>query len=147
MKLQFTVRGVPQSKGSRTQMGRVNVEAGTALSRKRKKAWADAVEREATEARLAVCPEMADIFPVATSCKVDVSFYMPIPKTRTKGKCKLAKDTPHTQKPDIDKLARGILDPLTVSGVLKDDCYVSELVCRKRWCDAGGERAEIIISF
>jgi len=147
VKLQFTVRGVPQSKGSRTQMGRVNVEAGTALSRKRKKAWADAVEREATEARLAVCPEMADAFPVATSCKVDVSFYMPIPKSRFTGKNKLYSGKPHTQKSDIDKLARAILDPLTISGVLKDDAMVSDLSCRKEWCFAGDERAEIIIWF
>jgi Holliday junction resolvase RusA-like endonuclease len=41
--------------------------------------------------------------------------------------------TLHTQAPDADKLARLVLDALTVSGVIVDDKYVSILRVNKRW--------------
>ena len=44
--------------------------------------------------------------------------------------------THHTSAPDVDKLTRGLLDPLTVrcgGCVLKDDSQVVEIVARKRY--------------
>ena len=48
--------------------------------------------------------------------------------------------THHTSAPDVDKLTRGLLDPLTVrcgGCVLKDDSQVVEIVARKRYTKFG----------
>lgn len=50
-----------------------------------------------------------------------------------------APHTPHTYKPDADKIARLLLDALTESGVIKDDSQVCELRVEKRWIPRGHE--------
>ena len=45
-------------------------------------------------------------------------------------------------RPDIDKLARAVLDALT-GIVWVDDDQVVELVCRKRWWVEGGVRIQV----
>ena len=58
--------------------------------------------------------------------------------------------THHTSAPDVDKLTRGLLDPLTVrcgGCVLKDDSQVVEIVARKRYaerCESAGAMVRII---
>ena len=55
----------------------------------------------------------------------------------------------HTSAPDVDKLTRGLLDPLTVrcgGCVLKDDSQVVEIVARKRYaerCESAGAHVRI----
>ena len=55
----------------------------------------------------------------------------------------------HTSAPDVDKLTRGLLDPLTVrcgGCVLKDDSQVVEIVARKRYaerCESAGALVRI----
>jgi Holliday junction resolvase RusA-like endonuclease len=39
------------------------------------------------------------------------------------------------QKPDIDKLARSVLDALTDSEIIEDDSRVVHLTCSKTWAD------------
>ena len=39
------------------------------------------------------------------------------------------------QKPDIDKLARSVLDALTDSEIIEDDSRVVHLTCSKKWAD------------
>ena len=57
--------------------------------------------------------------------------------------------THHTSAPDVDKLTRGLLDPLTVrcgGCVLKDDSQVVEIVARKRYaerCESAGAMVRI----
>ena len=46
--------------------------------------------------------------------------------------------------PDVDKLARAVLDALTAANVVHDDGRVSDLVATKRWGDEPG--AYIVIS-
>lgn len=41
----------------------------------------------------------------------------------------------HTVKPDRDNVDKAILDALTKSGVLKDDCQVTDGAIRKRYAD------------
>lgn len=53
-----------------------------------------------------------------------VSFYFKQPKSNNK--------KAHTQKPDIDKLTRGVLDALTGT-VYKDDSQVTSISCYKYW--------------
>jgi crossover junction endodeoxyribonuclease RusA len=43
-----------------------------------------------------------------------------------------------TVAPDIDKLARAILDALTISKIIKDDSYVIGLICQKFYSDKEG---------
>ena len=55
----------------------------------------------------------------------------------------------HTSAPDVDKLTRGLLDPLTTrcgGCVLKDDSQVVEIVARKRYaerCESAGALVRI----
>lgn len=39
----------------------------------------------------------------------------------------------HTSKPDLDNLAKPVLDGLVDSGVIKDDAQIIELNMRKKW--------------
>lgn len=57
---------------------------------------------------------------------VTMDFFMPRPKTVKKGIW-------HAQKPDIDNMAKAVLDALTDAGVLADDCIVVTLRLSKRW--------------
>lgn len=41
----------------------------------------------------------------------------------------------HTQAPDGDKIARLVLDALTIAGVYRDDSQVAVLRVEKRWSD------------
>ena len=40
---------------------------------------------------------------------------------------------PHVGRPDVDNVAKGVLDALTEAGVLIDDKQVAELVVRRVW--------------
>ena len=43
----------------------------------------------------------------------------------------------HDKRPDVDKLARAVLDAITESGTLRDDCQVVALSARKRYGPPG----------
>ena len=40
----------------------------------------------------------------------------------------------HTQKPDLDNLAKPVMDEMTIAGWLRDDSQVDELSASKYWC-------------
>lgn len=64
---------------------------------------------------------------------------------RNAGKVKDSAPKRHTQKPDVDKLARAILDGLT--GVaIHDDSQVEEIDCIKYWT-TGRPRAVVSLEF
>jgi len=68
--------------------------------------------------------------------EVEVIFYFPSPK-------KPKHPTHHIVKPDPDKVARAMLDPLT--GIIwKDDCQVADLIVRKRYGDTPGARVRVV---
>ena len=50
----------------------------------------------------------------------------------------------HTQRPDVDKLARAVLDALT-GVVWGDDSRVTHLTASKQWCEPGEEGVHITI--
>ena len=53
----------------------------------------------------------------------------------------------HTKTPDLDKLIRGLLDPLTIrcgGCVLKDDSQAVELLCRKRYASANESTGALV---
>jgi Holliday junction resolvase RusA-like endonuclease len=58
---------------------------------------------------------------------VSLAFYMEKAKSNKTGFM--------MQKPDIDKLARSVLDALTDSETIEDDSRVVHLTCSKTWAD------------
>lgn len=64
--------------------------------------------------------------------KVEIGFFMPIPKSWSKGKRLKAENenTPHISRPDLDNLAKFVLDSL--NGVVwTDDAQIYNLCARK----------------
>lgn len=149
-RLSFAVPGTPQPKGSRQALpmgGKagsrriVLVEAGTRVTRPAKALWYRRVGDYASRAR------KRPLEPICEAVAVEILFRLPIAASRRRGKRRLVPGDPHTQKPDIDKLARGCLDPLKVAGVLADDCFVSALDATKEWCEAGMQGADITLTW
>jgi Holliday junction resolvase RusA-like endonuclease len=88
-------------------------------------AWRKAVTLAAVEA-------MADVGWVSedSAAQVTVTFYVARPAT-----VKIA-DRPYPIKPpDVDKLARGVLDALSDAGVWGDDAQCVDLITKKRYAD------------
>jgi len=121
------VPGVPRPQGSKKAFNRggriVLVEASAGLP-----AWRQAI---ITEIQKQDKPQFQ------TAVSVSIHFYIPRPKS--------VKRKDMTVAPDIDKLARGVLDALTISGIIIDDSYVTRLTCTKKYADAQQEGAFIFI--
>jgi crossover junction endodeoxyribonuclease RusA len=117
MKLDFFVDGRPAPQGSKRHVGGGRmIESSKALPGWRRHI-ADIATRQAANAH----PWLPIINrPVA----VELWFILPRP-IRLKG------SVPHIKRPDVDKLARAVLDAIT-GIVLADDSLVTELYARKR---------------
>lgn len=63
---------------------------------------------------------------------VEAEFVMPRPKSTPK-----SKTPPAIKKPDLDKLARALLDAITSAGVWRDDAQVTGLAITKRIAKLG----------
>lgn len=61
-------------------------------------------------------------------------------------KAKSNKTTLMTQKPDIDKLARSVLDAMTDAEIIEDDSRVIYLTITKRWADEPDALPGVLIS-
>jgi crossover junction endodeoxyribonuclease RusA len=119
--LEFDVVGLPSPQGSKrafVRNGRANLVevAGAAL-----KDWRTTVTARAVEAAAERDWDALD-GPV----KVDVLFWLPRPKARPD-------DEWHAVRPDVDKLARAVLDALTAARLWRDDCQVADLWTGKRY--------------
>ena len=90
--------------------------------------------------------EHGDMMMPAAPIRVYVKVYMAIPKSASrqdKEDMRLGLILP-TKRPDIDNLAKGILDAL--NGIAyPDDKYIAELTVAKFYDDGNGERAEVIL--
>jgi Holliday junction resolvase RusA-like endonuclease len=75
-----------------------------------------------------VMPDEALIGPV----RVDMAFYFKRPK-RLLRKKDIDMAIPHTSKPDLDNLAKAVLDAMTQLGWWHDDAQVCEGLWTKRW--------------
>jgi Holliday junction resolvase RusA-like endonuclease len=111
--VQLRISGLPKPQGSkRVFNGRVVEAAGNALKAWRK-AIADECQAQVTEAHK----------PLLGPIRVDCIFYLPRPKTVSE-KDRALPIVP----PDVDKLARGLLDGIGQSQVIwGDDSQVIEL--------------------
>jgi len=120
--LSFECLGVPQPKGSLTRMPHGGmVEAGTRASRERKAAWR-------SDLRAAALSAIGDEPLMLGAIRLSIHLALPHPQLPRYKQGWWA----HVKKPDIDKLARACLDPLT-GVVWKDDAQVFALTVIKAY--------------
>ncbi len=119
--LEFDVVGLPSPQGSKrafVRNGRANLVevAGVAL-----KDWRTTVTARAVEAARDV-----DWYVLEGPVAVEVLFRLPRPKSRPL-------DVWHAVRPDVDKLARAVLDAVSSARLWVDDCQVADLRAWKRY--------------
>jgi crossover junction endodeoxyribonuclease RusA len=136
--ISFHVPGLPQPQGSAKAFV-VNGRAHVTTANPKLKSW-----------RVDVASIAQRHIQGAYAGAVDVraTFTFPRPKShyRTGRNAGLLRDGApawHSQKPDADKLARGLLDALTLAGIWKDDSQVFALTVQKRWGECAGTDVEI----
>lgn len=127
MTIAFTVVGIPVPQGSKrafkTKSGAVVMtEGATADAAKRHKSW----RAEVTDAARAVAPPEPFAGPVSVTLRFR---FLPVASDPYR--------TYHVSSPDIDKLARSILDALKVARIVVDDSRVAELTASKWYCAVG----------
>ena len=139
----FTVRGTPVPQGS----ARAFVRGARAIVVTQGKGpitgWRDAV---ATEARFA----MGDRPILRGLVRVDVDFRLQRPQAHYRGPAALGVLRPtaphwHGSRPDVDKLARAVLDALT-GVVFADDGQVASLDASKQFSDPGAPGATVTVT-
>jgi Holliday junction resolvase RusA-like endonuclease len=125
------VRGIPAPQGSKRHVGGGRmVESSKAVG-----PWRDAVRTETQRV-------MQDHHMMADAVKVEIIVSLPRPKGhyRTGRNAHLLRDAAPSRPagvPDVDKLARAILDGLTAGGAWKDDSQVVDLAAAKFYCKPG----------
>ena len=127
-KIQFTVRGLPQAKGS-TRAFIVKGKPVITSTNRNLKDWEHLVASEAQK----LAPPTLWEGPV----NLILRFYLPRPKTLPK------KIVWHTKRPDLGKLARACEDALT--GIIwRDDSQIVHEVLVKEYGDPPSVEVEII---
>lgn len=137
--MRIVVRGIPAPQGSKRPVRLGNGRTGLVESSRAVGPWREAVRAETQRA-------MNGYGPADGPLQVSARFYFARPKShwRTGRNAHLLKDGappwPWT-KPDVDKLARAILDGLTEGGAWIDDGQVVKLAASKHYatpdCPAG----------
>ena len=143
MRIDFAVVGTPATKGSARAFAfrRRNGKLGASVvnDNPRGKSWEARVSAAAQDAMPLGVPRVGPV-------EVQLTFYLARPKShyRTGKHSGELRDTAPmlpAGKPDIDKLARAVLDGLTGACIV-DDAQVTTLLARKRyaWVDWQGGR-------
>lgn len=76
--------------------------------------------------------------------RVRADFNFVRPKSHYRSGGRLKDDAPPLPRPDVDNLAKGVLDALTMAGVWEDDVVVACLVASKRYVSAKLEPHTVI---
>lgn len=118
-RLAFFVPGLPVQQGSKNYGVRNNGTAFGYESAKGLAPWRKAVKEVAWEAFMA-----SDDWELAADCPIRVSLVFVFPPVSSGRHWK-------TSAPDIDKLARSVLDALTKASIYKDDARVVHLEANK----------------
>lgn len=75
---------------------------------------------------------------------IEITFYFTAPKKLTEKNSRVAfGQYAKTTKPDVDNLAKPVLDALTNSGIIHDDCIVYRLTLSKYWRESASIHIEI----
>lgn len=128
IRVTFDVAGLPVPQGSLRSFVRGGHAVTTHANGRNLDAWRIAV---ATEARAAATALLEG------AVAVEVIFLLPRPAGHTGARGLRASAPPYPSgRPDLDKLARSVLDALTGT-VIGDDGQVTDLVVRKRYADPG----------
>lgn len=128
-RFELFVEGKPESQGSmRIYNGRIVHSAGRGL-----RAWRDKIANQVNEALLAIQQPVWD-GPVT----LDLTFYLPMTSKTQVDRAA------HIKRPDLDKLARAVLDALTQAGLYIDDCQVSSLRLQKKYGLTPGVQIEAL---
>lgn len=152
-RLVFDVFGTPAPQGSKkafpgkrkdgTYTGKFSLveSAGDRL-----KEWRAEVQAAAMVAKV-----HAEWAPASGPVMVEIVFYLPRPKAhygsgRNAGVLKDSAPAVPTTRPDSDKLARAVLDALTMAAVYVDDSQVVELRAGKRFADSRAPGASITVT-
>lgn len=139
--IHFTVPGKPRGK----QRPRVT-RHGSFTPKETQKYEAD-VKAAFYAARREAEREKGIIFDLTKITRVSVHFvaWFPVPESWTKAKKQSAYGQPHTSKPDLDNIAKIILDAL--NGVaFPDDAMVTYTSAKKCYCNEGEQpRVEVTL--
>jgi crossover junction endodeoxyribonuclease RusA len=136
--IKFSVNGKPAPQGSKTR----NRAGAVYESSKAVAPWREAIRAETQRA----CE-----VPLAGPVSVLIGFRMTRPKShyRTGRNAHLLKGGAPGYpdgKPDLDKLARAVLDGLKEGGAFWDDAQVVTLAVAKAYADASGPGADIEVT-
>lgn len=126
----FVVHGTPAPQGSKRAFV-VGNRARIVEDSKKSAPWRDSVAAAGIEA-------MAGALPLDSAVEVSITFLFVRPPSVSEKNRPLP-----SVMPDIDKLARAVLDGLTAGGVVTDDARVVDLHARKRYGTVA--RAEITV--
>ena len=87
-----------------------------------------------TDVKLAMAEHVAT-FEKGEAVKLHLKFFFKRPKShvKTNGELRKGISQQHVQKPDIDNLAKAVLDAMTDAGVWHDDSQIFHLVTSKHW--------------
>jgi crossover junction endodeoxyribonuclease RusA len=135
--VRIEVRGLPAPQGSKRPVRLGNGRVGMVESSKAVGPWREAVRAETARAMRMMAA------PFAGPVQVELKFLMLRPKGhyRTGRNASLLRDGAPgypSGKPDLDKLARAVLDGLTAGGVWKDDSQVVTLTASKLYAESAG---------
>jgi crossover junction endodeoxyribonuclease RusA len=133
--IKFSVNGQPAPQGSKTR----NRAGAVYESSKAVRPWREAIRSETQRA----CE-----VPLPGPVSVLIGFRLARPKShyRTGRNAHLLKDSAPGYpdgKPDLDKLARAVLDGLKEGGAFWDDAQVVTLAVAKAYADVAGTGADI----
>ena len=71
--------------------------------------------------------------------RLELEFDVPMPRSWSRRKRQLMQGTPHRSRPDVDNMAKAVMDALWT-----EDGAVAELAARKRWSATGEVRVRLI---
>lgn len=141
--IRIRVNGKPAPQGSKRHLGNGRmVEMSKAVG-----PWREAV-RAQTQTTIAIYTPPGE-FPQSGPVSVLLVFTMARPAShygRRAGQRYVKDSAPPypAGRPDVDKLARAVLDGITAGGAIADDAQVCELTACKVWCAEGRAPGVII---
>ena len=127
MELNYTVVGIPKPQARPRTFYGVKGGKGFVRTFSPKTSWFDIVYSETLKIKNTLKNRLVG------ALELNLTFCMPIPKSISKKK----REHLHyvTKKPDVDNLAKAVMDAINQVGIWEDDSQVSRLVVGKIYSD------------